>query len=89
MIHPTASELSNGEFNRYELVIAASKGARMVTDEYVRQRESAERMSKETDKSLASLIGKEYRDEKAVKTAIRRIQDGTYIIKRPPEGTED
>ncbi len=91
MIHPTADELSGGQFNRYELVIAASKGARIVTDEYVRQREIAERLTanKETDKSLASLIGREYRDERAVKTAIRRIQSGEYVIKKPPEDIED
>ena len=32
------------------------------------------------DKSLASLIKKEFRDEKSVRTAINRLQDGTYRI---------
>ena len=45
MISPTLEELQeNGKYNRYELVIATSKCARIVTDEYVSQREYAERL---------------------------------------------
>ena len=68
MIKPTIAELTKGEMNRYELVIAIAKCARRVTDEYVVQRERAD------------LIGKEYRDEKAVKTAISRFYDGRYEV---------
>ena len=91
MIDPSIQELTKGNFNRYELVIATAKCAKIVTDEYVTQRERAEKMiaNRETDKSLASLISKEYRDEKAVKIAIHRIRDGEYIIKRPPQTDED
>lgn len=82
MIKPTISELTKGEMNRYELVIAIAKCARMVTDEYVAQRERAEEMvaNRETEKPLASLIAKEYRDEKAVKTAINRFHGGRYQV---------
>ena len=82
MIKPTINELTKGEMNRYELVIAIAKCARMVTDEYVSQRERADRMiaNRETNKPLASLIAKEYRDEKAVKTAINRFHDGRYQV---------
>lgn len=82
MIKPTISELTKGEMNRYELVIAIAKCARMVTDEYVAQRERAEEMvaNRETEKPLASLIAKEYRDEKAVKTAINRFHNGRYQV---------
>ena len=58
MIYPSVDELTqNNKYNRYTLVIAVAKCARMVTDEYVAQREAAERMlaNKETDKSLASI----------------------------------
>ena len=41
MIYPTIDELTQGKFNRYELVIGVAKGARMVTDEYVRMRAEA------------------------------------------------
>ena len=64
------------------LVIAVAKCARKVTDEYVAQREEAERMlaNKETDKSLSALIKKDYRDEKAVRIGINRLSNGEYII---------
>ncbi len=83
MIYPSVDELTqNNKYNRYTLVIAVAKCARMVTDEYVAQREVAERMlaNKETDKSLASLIKKDFRDEKAVRIAINRLYQGEYRI---------
>jgi DNA-directed RNA polymerase subunit K/omega len=82
MIKPTIADLTKDEMNRYELVIAIAKCARRVTDEYMEQRERADRMiaNRETDKPLTSLIGKEYRDEKAVKTAINRFYDGQYQV---------
>lgn len=91
MIYPSTEELSQGKFNRYTLVIAVAKCARMVTDEYVKQRETAERLlaTKETDKSLASLIKKEFRDEKSVRTAINRLQAGEYRIVEEDESLID
>jgi len=89
MLYPTIGELTKGEFNRYELSLATARCARIVTDEYVKQREDAEKAqtgNKETDKPINTLINKELRDEKAVKTAIRRIHDGEYEIVRRPEG---
>ena len=82
MISPSINELTQGKFNRYELVVATAKCARIVTDEYVEQRTRAEKMitNRETDKTLAALISPEYRDQKAVKTAINRIYDGRYTI---------
>ena len=88
MINPTLEELSaGGKYNRYMLVIATSKCARIVTDEYVEQRENAEKaiQSKDNDKSLASFIKKEYRDEKAVKNAINRLVSGEFRIVSPEE----
>ena len=66
MISPTLEQLqAEGKYNRYELVIATAKCARIVTDEYVTQCEHAEKLvaNKETDKSIAALINLEYRDE--------------------------
>lgn len=83
MLYPTIDELTKGKFNRYELSLATAKCARVVTDEYVHQREEAEKAitgNKETDKPINVMIDKELRDEKAVKTAIRRIHDGEYLI---------
>ena len=89
MLYPTIGELTKGDFNRYELSLATARCARIVTDEYVKQREDAEKAqtgNKETDKPVNTLINKELRDEKAVKTAIRRIHDGEYVIVRRPDG---
>ena len=61
MIYPSIDEITKGQYNRYTLCIATAKCARIVTDEYVEQRELAEKMlaNKETDKSLASMIKRE------------------------------
>lgn len=83
MITPSLDSLTqNNKYNRYTLVIAVAKCARKVTEEYVAQREEAERMlaNKETDKSLSALIKKDYRDEKAVRIGINRLSNGEYVI---------
>lgn len=83
MIYPTISDLTKGEYNRYEIALATAKCARMITNEYTRQRQEAERSmtgNKETDKPLNTMIDKEVRDEKAVKLAIGRIYKGDYTI---------
>lgn len=83
MIYPSIDSLTKDKFNRYTLVVATAKCARIVTDEYVRQREAAEKLisNKETEKSLVAMIKREFRDEKAVKTAINRLNLGEFRIK--------
>ncbi|MBR2353613.1 MAG: DNA-directed RNA polymerase subunit omega [Clostridia bacterium] len=89
MLYPTIQELTKDEFNRYELALATAKCARLITDEYVRQRDAAEKAAtgnKEVDRNLINMINKEYRDEKAVKNAITRIHAGEYsIVHKPAE----
>ncbi|MBP5271069.1 MAG: DNA-directed RNA polymerase subunit omega [Clostridia bacterium] len=84
MIYPTINSLTKGKFNRYQLAIAASKCARMITDEYIAQRHEADKIStgnKEIDRANAeAIVNREYRDVKAVKLAIDRIEDGEYVI---------
>lgn len=84
MIYPTIDQLSKGEFNRYELVIGIAKGARIVTDEYVEMRAKAQKMieNHETEKPLAALIDPEYKDQKAVKIAIAKIERGDFTLVR-------
>ena len=92
MLYPTITELTKDEFNRYELALATAKCARLITNEYVRQREAAEKSAtgnKEADRNLIKLINKEYRDEKAVKNAITRIHSGEYKIVRVSETEEE
>ena len=88
MLYPTITELTKDEFNRYELALATAKCARMITNEYVKQREAAEKSAtsnKDADRNLFKLINKEYRDEKAVKNAISRLHNGQYKIVRLEE----
>ena len=89
MIYPTVEELSRGEFNRYELVVGVAKCARLVTDEYVRMRAEAQRLidNRETDKPLSALIDPVYKDQKAVKIAIAKLEDGSFRLRRA--GTEN
>ena len=91
MLYPTITELTKEEFNRYELALGTAKCARLITDEYVKQREAAEKSAtgnKENDRNLINMITKEYRDEKAVKNAISKIHDGKYVIIHKPEEEE-
>ena len=86
MIYPPIEELTQGsKHNRYTLVIATAKCARLVTEEYVSQRETAEKLlaNKETERTLASMIKREFRDEKAVKNAINKLYQGEYKIVDP------
>lgn len=83
MIFPTINDLNEGKYNRYEVALATAKCARMITNEYVRQRAEAECSmtgNKETDRPLNTMIDREVRDEKAVNIAVRRMYEGNYVI---------
>lgn len=85
MIYPTIEQLTKGEFNRYELVVGVAKCARIVTDEYIDMRNKAQKMidNHETEKPLAALIDPEYKDKKAVKIAIAKLEEGRFQMVRP------
>lgn len=88
MIYPTIYELTGDRFNRYQLVLATAKCARMITDEYVAQRTAAETAltgTKEGSTTILSMIDAELADKKAVKNAIDRMYDGEYVIVDSPE----
>ncbi|MBO4971681.1 MAG: hypothetical protein IIX97_08435 [Clostridia bacterium] len=88
MLYPTIDELTQGKFNRYQLTIGAARGARMLTNEYVKQRVVAEKTqsiqkeagNKEGEKPISAMVDPEYRDEKAVKLSIKRICDGEFKL---------
>ncbi len=94
MIYPSIAELTkDGQINRYTLVVATAKAARIITDEYVKQREYAEKVTmnnkdSEKTKQIANLIRKEYRDEKAVKNAINGLHNGEFRILSDEEAEE-
>ncbi len=87
MIYPTVDQLTKGEFNRYELVVGVAKCARMVTDEYIDMRNKMQKLidNHETDKPLSALIDPEYKDQKAVKIAIAKLESGKYRMVHPAE----
>ncbi len=89
MLHPTIDELTNQDFNRYELALATARCARLITDEYVQQKEAAERAmgnSKDADRSVINKLNKEYREEKALKNALTMIKAGDYkLVKNTTE----
>ena len=94
MLYPSIQELlkateKGGEerLNKYSMVMATAKCARVITNQYIEERHNAERKvaNKETDKSLAALISPEYRNQKPVKTAINKIYEGEYVIYNAPE----
>ena len=89
--NPSVEDLTAKGINRYELVIATTKCARLITDEYVEQRAYAEKLleRKETDKSISALIDKDIRDEKAVKNAVQRLYAGQYKVVRSEEADND
>lgn len=85
MLYPTINDLTKGKFNRYQLAVATAKCARIITDEYVRERRDAERaaaIAKENDKTPELMVNPDYRDRKAVKIAIDKIDNGDYVIVR-------
>lgn len=89
MIYPTISDLTKDQFNRYQLAIATAKCARLITDEYVRQRAEAESAltggTKESGSSIVGMIDRKLADEKAVKNAIETLHRGDYVIVDAPE----
>ena len=85
MIYPTVDQLTNGEFNRYELVVGVAKSARIVTDEYIEMKTKMQKLidNHETEKPLSALLDPEYKDQKAVKIAITKLVDGRFKLVRP------
>jgi DNA-directed RNA polymerase subunit K/omega len=92
MLYPSIQELltataKDGEekLNKYSVVMATAKCARIITNEYIEQRHVAEKKvaNKETDKDISALINKDYRDEKAVKNALREMNEGKFDVFLP------
>ena len=90
MIKPSIDQLTKGKMNRYMLVMATAKCARMVTDEYDEKKRNAEKMieRKETDKTIAALIKGDVRDKKAVENAVQRLYSGEFEVVDPEADKE-
>ena len=99
MIEPSIEELTKKirekcefKINRYELVLATAKAARIITDEQNEKREELEKAtlaakdaSEISGKSSLKIESREIKDipdEKMVKSAIQKIYAGEYLIVR-------
>ena len=92
MIEPSIEELTKSikkkceiDINRYELVIATAKAARIITDIQNEKREELEKnAAKESasgsEKSIALKELRDIPDEKMVKSAIQKIYNGDFVI---------
>ena len=88
MLSPTTEDLTGGKLNRYQIAYGTARGARIITNEYVRQRTVAEKLQavqkdaggKEAEKPIATMVDPEYRDQKSVRLAITKIASGEYTL---------
>ena len=88
MLSPTTEDLTGGKLNRYQIAYGTARGARIITNEYVRQRTVAEKVQavlkdaggKEAEKPIATMVDPEYRDQKSVRLAITKIASGEYTL---------
>ncbi|MCL2096123.1 MAG: DNA-directed RNA polymerase subunit omega [Oscillospiraceae bacterium] len=86
MIFPSIEQLTKNTYNRYELVIATAKAARIITDDLNEQKEEAERnagFKEPGTNDKMNQIQKEIKDfpeEKPVKSAIQKIFEGEFLI---------
>ena len=86
MIFPSIEQLTKETYNRYELVIATAKAARIITDRINEKKEEMEKnasMKEQTTSDKVIQIQKEIKDfpeEKPVKSAIQKIFEEEFII---------
>ena len=97
MLYPSIQELltatsKDGEerLNKYSVTMATAKCARIITNEYIEQRHNAEKKGAKDEKDSAYQVNRDYRDEKAVKNALREMKEGKFQVYLPEEeGYED
>lgn len=86
MIFPSIEQLTKGKFNRYELVIATAKAARVITDTLNDKKEEMEKAAGIKEPASSDKITqaqkelKDFPDEKPVKSAIQKLFEGDLVI---------
>lgn len=89
MLHPTIQDLTKGKINRYELAVATAKCARSLNDDYIAQKELAEKAAAAgKDADFVVTVDQELADVKPVRVAIDRIHAGEYKIIRAVEAVK-
>lgn len=76
MVKPSISELTKGKFNRYILVVAAAKSARYITNVIGNAKLSDLDDGEKISSCAAPLTKKEALEDKPVKIAINKLNDG-------------
>ena len=83
MLQPTVADLTKGKINRYELAIATAKCARAITDEYLSQKELAEKAAAAgKDAEFIVTVDQVLADVKAVRVAIDNNKISTSLLQR-------
>jgi len=86
MIFPSIEQLTKNTYNRYELVIATAKIARLITDELKAKKDEMEKLAGLKEPVTTDKMGqvqreiKDFPEEKPVKSAIQKIFEEEYII---------
>ena len=92
MINPSIEQLTKNKkgMNRYMLVIATAKSAKLITKDYLEQRAKAEKAISEklTDKPLLALIDQDLSNKKPVENAVLRLKSGNYYRIYDSKGNE-
>ncbi|MDD4124267.1 MAG: hypothetical protein PHW77_00865 [Eubacteriales bacterium] len=81
MLYPSVQQMTNEKINRYALVIATAKGARVITEKAVREREESE--ARRDSKDSRPILSPESVNEKAVTLTINKLCDGEFKIVLP------
>lgn len=86
MIFPSIEQLTKNKYNRYELVIATAKAARIITDVLNDKKEEMEKNTGIKEPSSSDKMAqvqkelKDFPEEKPVKAAIQKIFEGDFVI---------
>ncbi|MCL2158049.1 MAG: DNA-directed RNA polymerase subunit omega [Oscillospiraceae bacterium] len=86
MIFPSIEQLTKDTYNRYELVIATAKAARLITDEINEKKAEMEKAAGAKELGPAERMGqlprdiKDFPEEKPVRSAILKIFEGEFVI---------
>lgn len=83
MLYPSVQQMTSENVNRYALVIATAKGARIITDKATREREAAETHRDLKDAKISATPDSV--NEKAVTMTIEKLRSGEFKIVLPRE----
>lgn len=78
MLYPSVQQMTDDKVNRYALVIATAKGARIITEKAVKEREEIE--NRRDAKDQRPQLTPDSVNEKAVSLTIAKICEGEFQV---------